>query len=688
MGWQQVCRKDIILPVSDQKYIQEIIFDKLNPQQKEAVMHTDGPLLIFAGAGSGKTRVITNRIAYLIALKDIKPYNILAVTFTKKASEEMKSRVEEILAKVGIVTEKGPIIGTFHSICALILRKEGKLVGLENNYNIIDADDAEGLIKEILVELGYDPKKFRPSSIGHYIEEAKNAMVSPENYSLYYNGFYEDVAGEVYELYQKRLSQMNSVDFGDLLYYTVKVFKENADRLEKYVDLFKYILVDEYQDTNKVQYELIKMLAGSERNLCVVGDDDQGIYKWRGADVKNIIYFQNDFPDAKVVKLEQNYRSTSTVIHAAVSVIQQNFERVEKTLWTAREEGDKITVYQAENEHTEAEFIADEIEELVDNGRKLRDIAVLYRTNYQSRAIEEALLKRSVPYKLVGGFKFYDRKEIKDLLCYARFINNPKDTLSILRVINVPTRKMGAKSVSTLVACAKEVGCTLGELIIVAHWLKNSDLKLEGYTPELISKIENKLPELENFSKVISVFGYAYFNNKELQASKVLKNIVDQIKYNEYLEDGTEVGESKKQNVEELINVATSYQKDDQSLQAFLEGVALIESEQNKNDALGDESNRLILMTIHASKGLEFPVVFISGMEEGLLPHSRSFTETTELEEERRLCYVAITRAKDKLYMTLAENRMTGAGDPFGRIPSRFLGEIPQDLCDFYSWNS
>jgi DNA helicase-2/ATP-dependent DNA helicase PcrA len=676
----------------------EIILHKLNAPQKEAVQHTEGPLLIFAGAGSGKTRVITNRVAYLISEKNVEPYNILAVTFTKKAAGEMKERITEILNQLDLDLASTPTIGTFHSIGATILRKDVKHVGLDTKFTILDQDDTENIVKEFLIELNYDPKQFKPKTILSHIESAKNDMIDAQDYSLYNSGFIEDIVGEVYEKYQARLKEINAVDFSDLLFLVVKLFKENKAILEKYQNQFQYIMVDEYQDTNKVQYKMIKMLAEHEDgtcNVCVVGDDDQGIYKWRGADIKNIINFQHDFPSVKVIKLEQNYRSTGNVITAAVSVIKKNNERVDKSLWTEEKEGDQITVYQAEDEGDEANFVVDEIQDMRYKGKRLQDFAVLYRTNYQSRAIEEALLKQNLPYKLVGGFRFYDRKEIKDLVSYLRFISNPKDYVSLLRIINVPTRKMGSKSISTLAGLAKGVGVGMGELLILAYYLKHTDLPTDlidsstSITPEVLGKIENMQDKLASFERVIDIFGTIYYESQGLSAVDILKLLIKTIHYMEFINDNTEQGEQKVENVKELENVAVAYGDGANSLQELLEGIALIESEQNKNESDGDTNNRVTLMSIHASKGLEFPVVFIIGMEEGLLPHSRSFVENADMEEERRLCYVGITRAKEKLYLTFAETRMASGGmDPYGRVPSRFLSEIPQELCEFYSWNS
>lgn len=646
--------------------------------------------MVFAGAGSGKTRVITNRIAYLIAEKAVSPQNILAVTFTKKAAEEMKNRVQELLQDIGKNALEMPTIGTFHSLGAMVLRRDGPNVGLERNFSIMDDGDMENLTKEIMFDQGIDPKKFRPRAIMSYISDAKNNLVGPEDYPLQYSGYFEDIVADVYDEYQKRLTRLNAVDFGDLLFKVVLLFKQNQEILKKYQDIYRYLLVDEYQDTNKVQYDLVKMLAGDEQNLCVVGDDDQGIYKWRGADIKNIIHFQNDFPTVKIVKLEQNYRSTATVIHAAVSVIKKNNERVEKELWTDKGDGEKISVYQAENEVDEANFVVDEIlDHAAAEGRKLNEFAILYRTNYQSRAVEEALLKRNLPYKLVGGFRFYDRREVKDLVSYLRFINNPKDYLSLIRIINVPARKMGSKSVANLVMLAKSIDIGVGELLHIAYWLKHSDLPTERIDEKLIPAVEGVQEKLGAFDKVVDIFGKLHFESAGKSALEILKLIISVTKYVDLLDDGSEEAEMKKENIEELKNVASSYGDDDASLQALLEGIALIENEQDKNDTEDTKDNRITLMTLHGSKGLEFPYVFMIGMEDGLLPHSRSFTSPEDMEEERRLCYVGITRAREKLYLTFAETRMNSGGDdPFGRIPSRFLGEIPQDLCEYYSWNS
>lgn len=666
---------------------QDIIFDKLNPQQKKAVMCTEGPLLVFAGAGSGKTRVITNRIAYLIVEKKINPKNILAVTFTKKAAGEMLDRVRNILGLLDQDISNMPLIGTFHSIGAILLRQNAKEVGLLNNFSIYDSDDSENLIKEIMLERKIDIKQIKPKAISYFIEKAKNELVSPEKFPLHYVGYIEDIAGEIYVDYQKQLKAQNAVDFGDLLYLTVKMLDENEKIREKYQDRYKYILIDEYQDTNNAQYMFAKLLSEKHKNICVVGDDDQGIYAWRGADIKNIQSFENDFDNVTVIKLEQNYRSTKNVIDAAVSVIQQNNLRVGKNLWTENVQGEPITIYQSRDQEEEAEYVTDNIRNIMNN-TLLKSIAVLYRTNYQSRAIEEALLKTGIPYKLVGGFRFYERKEIKDIISYLRFIYNLKDELSLDRILNIPSRKMGPKSVKELHEIAKNCNCTIGEFLIGAYAIENEQykdvLRINGGIINRISKYEDKFNKFDN---VISVFGSLYLECKDMDVLEIIDIVLERIQYIKWFDDGTEISQMKKENINELKNVAYTYMSrfGNESLEMFLNEINLIEQEQEKNkDGSGDYIN---LMTLHSSKGLEFDYVFLIGMEEGLLPHSRAFVDENELEEERRLCYVGITRAKKKLFLTFAENRQTKNGYST-QIPSRFLGEIPQDICEYFSWNA
>mgnify|MGYP005812852309 CR=1 FL=1 len=665
----------------------DLILGKLNPQQKIAVETTEGPLLVFAGAGSGKTRVITNRIAYLITQKGVPAESILAVTFTKKAAGEMQERVLSLLKDLSVDTKSLPLIGTFHSIGALFLRQNPKSIGLTPNFSIFDSDDSENLIKEIMIDQGIDIKQVKPQAISYYISSAKNEMVSPENFSSHYGGFLEDITAEIYPVYQKQLLAQNSVDFGDLLYLTVKMLSDDKEILEKYQDIYRYMMIDEYQDTNNAQYLFAKMLSAKNQNICVVGDDDQGIYAWRGADIKNIQSFEKDFKNVTVVKLEQNYRSTKNVITAATSVISQNFSRVSKKLWTDHEDGECITVYQAMDQEDEAEYVVKEMERMKRYSIKLSDIAILYRTNYQSRAIEEALLRNGIPYKLVGGFRFYERKEIKDILSYLRYICNIKDELSLMRILNVPNRKAGPKTVALLHELARKCNCSIGELLVGLYEISVGTDRVLDISNESYSKIEQCLQESSKLVGLINIFGNIYKESQGLDILSVIDLVLERTKYVEWIDDGSEAAESKKENIEELKNVAGGYARTygEKSVDIFLQEINLIEQEQNKNqDGSGDYIN---LMTLHSSKGLEFNNVFIVGMEEGILPHSRSFTDENSLEEERRLCYVGITRAKEKLYLTFAEKRQGREGYNT-QIPSRFLGEIPQDICEYYSWQN
>lgn len=666
---------------------QDIIFGKLNEQQRIAVESTEGPLLVFAGAGSGKTRVITNRIAYLITEKKVYPNNILALTFTKKAAGEMQERVVSLLKELGINTKDVPLVGTFHSIGALFLRQNAKEIGLSQNFSIYDSDDSDNLVKDLLIEQNIDIKQIRPKSISHFISSAKNELVPPEKFSQYYGGYIEDIVANIYPLYQKQLQAQNAVDFGDLIYLTVKLLSQNKEVLSSYQEMYKYMLIDEYQDTNAAQYMFAKLLSDKYKNICVVGDDDQGIYGWRGADIKNIQSFEKDFKNVKVVKLEQNYRSTGNVISAAMSVIKQNALRVDKKLWTEKDSGYSITVYQAHDQEDEALYVVDEINRLRRNGNMLTEIAVLYRTNFQSRAIEEAMLKGGLPYKLVGGFRFYERKEIKDILSYMKFLYNPKDDLSMSRILNVPNRKMGSKSVANLHSIAQSCGCSVGELVVGIYEIENILKRELDISSGVYEKIHSKKEEMVKYRSLIDLFGSIFIETKGLDVLSIIDLIIRKIKYTEWIDDGSEEAEYKKENIEELKNVASSYalRYKEKSLDMFLQEINLIEQEQNKNqDGSGNYVN---LMTLHSSKGLEFDNVFIVGVEEGILPHSRSFTDEDELEEERRLCYVGITRAKEKLYLTFAEQRMSREGYST-QIPSRFLGEIPQDICDYYSWQN
>ena len=664
----------------------DIILEGLNPEQKKAVLCTEGPLLVFAGAGSGKTRVITNRIAYLIIGKNVNPENIMAVTFTKKAAGEMQERVTSLLDELNYSNKGLPTIGTFHSIGAMMLRANAKEIGLTRNFSIYDSDDSENVIKEILNEMKIDTKQIRPESIAHFIDTAKNEMISPEQFGYHYSGYIEDIASEIYPEYQKRLLAQNSVDFSDLLYLTVKLLEENEVVRKKYQELYRYILIDEYQDTNNAQYQFAKIISDKHKNICVVGDDDQGIYAWRGANIKNIQSFEDDFDGVSVIKLEQNYRSTKNVIEAAVNVIKQNNSRVDKVLWTDNNEGEKITIYQALDQEDEALYVMQQVKNLQQKMIPLKNIAVLYRTNYQSRAIEEALLKSGLPYKLVGGFRFYERKEIKDIISYLRFCFNLKDELSLNRIINIPSRKMGPKAIADIHSLAKDIGITIGELVALAYTVVNPELEDEILIGrKKIEEVASAKDRWEKYTGVVNLFGNLYFTAQKETLLETIENVLKNTKYIESFDDGSEPAEMQKENIQELKNVASLYSNKygAKSLEIFLNEVNLIEQEQGKNQ--DGTNNYLNLMTLHSSKGLEFDYVFMIGMEEGLLPHSRAFVDEGELEEERRLCYVGITRAKQKLFMTFAESRQTREGYT-SQIPSRFLGEIPQEICEYYSY--
>lgn len=664
----------------------DIILEGLNPEQKKAVLCTEGPLLVFAGAGSGKTRVITNRIAYLIIGKNVNPENIMAVTFTKKAAGEMQERVTSLLDELNYSNKGLPTIGTFHSIGAMMLRANAKEIGLTRNFSIYDSDDSENVIKEILNEMKIDTKQIRPESIAHFIDTAKNEMISPEQFGYHYSGYIEDIASEIYPEYQKRLLAQNSVDFSDLLYLTVKLLEENEVVRKKYQELYRYILIDEYQDTNNAQYQFAKIISDKHKNICVVGDDDQGIYAWRGANIKNIQSFEDDFDGVSVIKLEQNYRSTKNVIEAAVNVIKQNNSRVDKVLWTDNNEGEKITIYQALDQEDEALYVMQQVKNLQQKMIPLKNIAVLYRTNYQSRAIEEALLKSGLPYKLVGGFRFYERKEIKDIISYLRFCFNLKDELSLNRIINIPSRKMGPKAIADMHSLAKDIGVTIGELVALAYTVVNPELEDEILIgKKKIEEVASAKDRWEKYTGVINLFGNLYFTAQKETLLETIENVLKNTKYIESFDDGSEQAQMQKENIQELKNVASLYSNKygAKSLEIFLNEVNLIEQEQGKNQ--DGTNNYLNLMTLHSSKGLEFDYVFMIGMEEGLLPHSRAFVDEGELEEERRLCYVGITRAKQKLFMTFAESRQTREGYT-SQIPSRFLGEIPQEICEYYSY--
>jgi DNA helicase-2/ATP-dependent DNA helicase PcrA len=661
------------------------ILENLNEAQYEGVTTTDGPVLILAGAGSGKTKVLTHRLSYILKTGKAEYENILAVTFTNKAAKEMKERISKLLS-IDLSGYYGsnllPFMGTFHSICVKILRRDGQVLGIEPNFAILDTNDQMDVVKEIMKVMNLSTKEFSPYAIHDAISSAKNELKDAKEFEKFAQGYFLQTASKIYVEYEKTLHKNNVVDFDDLIMSTVKLFKNHEDVLKRYQDLFKYILVDEYQDTNHAQYTLVNMLSGLHRNICVVGDPDQSIYSFRGADISNILSFERDYPDTKVIKLEQNYRSTKNILDAAQNVIEQNKSRKEKKLISNKGTGDKITIYEAANEGDESRFITRSINSyILNNGhlnKPLNNIAILYRTNAQSRTIEEQLLRDRIPYVLVGGLRFYDRKEIKDLLSYLRMIYNPVDDTTLKRVINTPVRGIGPKAYSDLLKSAEHNSMSGINLLLTIADLSDEDLLSIKTEDSALAKIATN-QNIKNFAIILKkIFEKAV----DLPPAELLEFILNEIKYVEYIDDKTTEAESRKENIKELFSVAEKYSELDPSvgLAEFLTDVALVE-QQSEN--IQDESmGAVTLMTIHAAKGLEFDSVFLVGMEEGLFPHSRVFTDPTELEEERRLCYVAITRAKAKLYVVYAMQRML-----YGRIgsnpASRFLAEIPEHLIEF-----
>lgn len=639
------------------------IFDTLNDRQCEAVKHTEGPLLITAGAGSGKTKVLTCRIAHLLEL-GVAPYRILAITFTNKAAKEMKERVTNL---VGAQADS-IWLSTFHSFCAKLLRFEvDGFHGYTRNFTIYDSSDQLVLVKDCLKKLNLDDKQFMPRSVLGTISSAKNVLMDAKAFAAKASDFYEQKVADVYALYQEKLRENNAVDFDDLLFLAVRLLQEKEDVREKYQSRFQYILVDEYQDTNHAQYALTKILAARWRNICVVGDADQSIYAWRGADIRNIIDFTHDYPDAASIKLEQNYRSTKTILKAANAVIDNNESRPKKTLWTENPTGNKIIHYQAQTEHDEADYIAGVIYNRHEISHEpYGDMAILFRTNAQSRVLEEKLMRYAIPYTMVGGTKFYDRKEIKDILAYLRLLYNPEDSLSLTRIINVPKRSIGATTLEHVAAYAEEQGISLFEALSSTEELpvtKRAKTSLENFAAmifDLLNDIEGK-DVLSLIETVIKETGYGEMLDKEAEHDPQ--------------------GESRKENVGEFLSVAKDYMDSNPegSLQDFLENVALV----SDVDDFESSDSKVTLMTLHAAKGLEFPVVFLVGLDEGLFPHSRTLMDPSQVEEERRLAYVGITRAERQLYVTNAVTR-TMYGRISAYMPSRFLEEIPPQLMEDY----
>ena len=636
------------------------LLDGLNREQQQAVQHTEGPLLILAGAGSGKTKVLTVRIAYLLA-QGVNPYEILAITFTNKAAKEMKSRVEGL---VGDVANR-IWLSTFHSFCAKFLRFElDNFLGYNSNFTIYDTSDSQVVIKAALKALNLDDKYYPVGAMISAISDAKNKLMFASDYRKQSRDFYQQKVADVYEYYERELRKNNALDFDDLLLIAVKLLQSNAAVLEKYSKRFKYVMIDEYQDTNHAQYLLAYLLSSHWKNIAVVGDADQSIYAWRGADIQNILDFEKDYPNCTSIKLEQNYRSTKIILDAANAVIDNNEGRPEKNLWTDKVEGAKIQHFTAQSEHEEAAFIGDTIVKKHDiHGVPYGDMAILYRTNAQSRVLEEALIKRALPYTMVGGTKFYDRKEIKDMLAYLRVLYNPFDDLSLLRIINVPKRSIGATTVSKLQDYARENGTSLFMTLTQLH---------------LVDTIKGKTKEkLEEFGILIFTL-VAEMDDKSVL--DILEAILDRTSYLAQLEESTDPqDQARAENIGELLSVAKDFQDTNPTgtVEDFLEQVALV----NDVDSFEQEESKVTLMTLHAAKGLEFPIVFLGGLEEGLFPHSRTLMNPEEIEEERRLAYVGITRAEKELYISNATTR-TVFGRTSSYLPSRFIDEIPAELVD------
>ena len=632
--------------------MQELI-EGLNNKQKEAVLETEGPCLVIAGAGSGKTKVLTHKIAYLIAEKNIAPWNILAITFTNKAASEMKERIENLVGDVA----KDIWMGTFHSICVRILRKYIDRIGFDSSFLIFDTQDQRTLVKECLKALNIDDKMFTDRSVLSEISNAKNEMLEPIQYSVKYQAdFRKAKIGEIYSLYQKRLKENNALDFDDIINYTIKILTENPDVLEYYTEKFKYVLVDEYQDTNKAQFTLVTILASKYGNITVVGDNDQGIYSFRGADISNILNFEKDFPGTKIIKLEQNYRCTGNILKAA---------KYEKKLWTENEEGKLPEIYQGDDEYDEARYIVEQINTLKrEEYFKYSDFSILYRMNSQSRAIEDILLREDIPYKVIGGLKFYERKEIKDTIAYLRLIANQSDNISLKRIINEPKRGIGKTSLDNIEEISQKAGISMYEVIKHAdqYGLNRVFVNSREFV-ELIEDLRNK--------------------KEETQISELIKMVLNKSGYTKALElENTVEAESRLQNLDELLTVAMEFEEEfaENSLNEFLESITL----SSDVDNLEESAESVTLMTLHSAKGLEFPVVFLVGMEEGIFPGYKSIGEPKELEEERRLFYVGITRAKQYLYLTCAKHRTIFGSTSYNAI-SRFVKEIPEELLEGYS---
>ena len=624
------------------------LIDSLNDRQKEAVVNTDGPMLILAGAGSGKTKVLTTKVAYLIEEKNIDPNNILAITFTNKAAKEMKERIFKLEGNSAFYIQ----ISTFHSFGLKILKENCELLGYEKNFTILDSDDSLSIIKKIMKELNIDANKYNPKAIKNVISNNKNEIIDPEKYSLYVNTDFDEIALEVYRKYEKSLKINNAVDFDDLLILPLKLFNNNPGVLQKYQEKYKYVFIDEYQDTNEPQYILSKMISAKYKNITVVGDADQAIFTWRGANYKNILNFENDYKDAKVVLLEENYRSTKTILNAANNVIKNNKVRKEKNLWTQNEEGSKITYYKAFDEKDESNYVVNEIKKLMEKGVNPKDICVLYRANAQSRTVEEAFLTSNISYNIVGSYAFYNRKEIKDLIAYLKLIYNNKDDVSLLRVINYPKRGIGNKAIENLAIKSNVLDKSLYEVI-------DSGKELD---------FKNMIEEIKK-------------EESHLTLTELIDMVLDKSGMKKSLEDEKSIeADIRLENLEEFKSIAKAMEINEGivSLEELLDKLALVS---DVSEQKNDNEDKVTLMTMHAVKGLEYDYVFVVGVEEGLFPHSNSLESNDELEEERRLCYVAITRAKKKLYLINARSRIL-YGKVSSNVPSRFINEISDEYIE------
>lgn len=635
----------------------------LNPQQKEAVLHTEGPLLVLAGAGSGKTRVLTHRIAYLVEEKGVAPWSILSITFTNKAAKEMKNRIEQLIGTRALDIWNG----TFHACCVRILRREIEKLGFGSNFVIYDAADQQAVIKDCLNQLKYNDKDLPPKQVLAQISRAKDELIDPENFSVLAGADYRQrKIANLYTLYQKKLKANNALDFDDIIVHTLKILSDNPDVLARYQNKFKYILVDEYQDTNTAQYMLVSMLAEKHRNICVVGDDDQSIYGWRGANMRNILDFEKEFKGCRVIKLEQNYRSTGKILDAANHVIKNNYGRKQKTLWTENDTGKPIMIYQANDEREEAWYAANTILNEIKNGNaKYGDFTILYRLNAQSRVFEDAFMKMAVPYRIIGGHRFYDRKEIKDVIAYLRTIQNPHDDISLKRIINVPKRGIGKVTLDRVESLAFANGVSIYSIL-----LESSN----------ISELARASEKLKNFTDQLAAFRTL---SSFTDLSEFVKTVIDQCGILKELElEDTVEAKTRVENIRELQSVVLEFvqssEEENPTLEDFLAHVSLVADV----DSMEEEPDRVVLMTMHSAKGLEFPIVFLAGMEEGLFPSYRSIGEEKEMEEERRLCYVGITRAMKELHLIHAKSRTIFGNTTYNRV-SRFVDEIPDNLLDY-----